>query len=199
MSIEKNNFDKCIDSCKEMDAIYLFLSEKKVLSLNIDSILRAEYVLIISAFDFYIHQIVCKKMVDMFQNGSIASDERLISMREMQLIFQTTNTSTQHDLLLASLRKKFSKDSFQSSRSIEYALGLIGIHNIWTNLSPRMGDTPNNIKNRLDVIVLRRNQIAHEADFDFSMTSLRPITITDINECRAFIENMVSIIDSMII
>lgn len=200
MSLEKNNFNKCIDSCQKMNAIYSFLEKNKVMTLEIESILRAEYVLIVSAFDFYMHQIVCRIIVELFfsSTSKIACNEALIPISMIQLIHKTADEPTQKTLLFSAIQERLSKDSFQSSRSVEYALGLIDVHQIWSKVSTAMHDTPERVKAQLDIIVHRRNQIAHEADIEFTTGEYRAIDIETVNDCRDFLSNLVACIDSLL-
>ena len=198
MTAEKTNFDKCLDTCKEMDTVFLYLQSNHVEALSIDSILRAEYVLLVSALDFYIHQIVCHDIVRNFFSGSIICKETLIPMTIIQQIDRAPDQPTKEQLLYAALKKRLSKDSYQSSNSIEYALGLIGKQHIWKQLSNKMGDSAENIKNTLNLIVLRRNQIAHEADIEIHTGAYRPISLSTVNDCRNFLSSLVASIDQIV-
>ena len=53
-----------------------------------------------------------------------------------------------------------------------------------------MADTEQNIKNRLNLIVDRRNMIAHEADIEPIYKSKRTINNTDVTGTIDFIENL---------
>lgn len=198
MTADKINFEKCIDTCQEINAVYSYLQSNHVEALSIDSILRAEFVLLVSALDFYIHQIVCHKIVHDFFNGILVCEENLISMSVIQQLDRATDQPSKEQILYASLKKRLSKDSFQSSRNIEYALGLIGKKKIWSALSNVMGDTADNIKNTLDLIVQRRNQIAHEADIEIHTGTYRPISQSTVDDCRAFLSTLVTSIDQLL-
>lgn len=198
MRIEKNNFDRCIQSCNEMNAVYSYLKSKSVTSIEIDSILRAEFVLSVSAFDYYIHQIVCRKLTDSFFSKSPVCDATLITMSDIQLIHKATSTLDQQQILYSAIKTRLSKDSFQSSRNVDYALGLIGVPKVWSKLSKTMGDTPERIKKQLDVIVHRRNQIAHEADIDYSTNDYRSISESDVEDCKKFLSILVTNIDKLL-
>lgn len=200
MSLEKKGFEKCIESCQELNAIYSYLVKNKVMTLETASVLRAEYVLIVSAFDFYLHQIVCRILIETFfsECHPIHCKDSLIPMPVIQQVCRTHDESTQKELLLSAVKDRLSKDSFQSSKSVEYALGLIGVNHIWSSVSGTMGDTPERIKMQLDVIVHRRNQIAHEADIELTTGDYRAIDAGTVNECKNFISKLVNSIDSLI-
>ena len=198
MSYEKMHFDKCLDTCNEMATVFSYLQSNHVETLCIDSILRAEFVLLVSALDYYIHQIVCHDIVCNFFSGSFICTETLIPMETIWLLDRANNQQEKEEILYAALKKRLSRDSFQSSRSIEYALGLIGKQHIWKQLSQKMGNTAENIKKTLDLIVLRRNQIAHEADLEIHTGTYRHISLQDVNDCRDFLSDLVVSIDQII-
>lgn len=90
------------------------------------------------------------------------------------------------------------KDSFQSPKSIEYALGLIDISKIWTAAST-FCNTADNVKNELALIVQRRNQIAHEADVDITTGLPRAVSIEMVSDCRKILQLLVKSIDTQVI
>ena len=93
---------------------------------------------------------------------------------------------------------KFEAHSFQSPKSVEYALGLVNVKSVWTKVSPVMGDTAEHVRDQLALIVKRRNQIAHESDIDPSTSMLRNIDLQTVNDCRDFLQRLVSVIDTFI-
>jgi hypothetical protein len=62
-----------------------------------------------------------------------------------------------HEVLLS--------DTFQGSRAIERAFGLLGVKRCWTHLSGEIGESAESIKDRLNRQYARRNRIAHEGDY----------------------------------
>ncbi|HOD62526.1 MAG TPA: HEPN domain-containing protein [Bacilli bacterium] len=58
---------------------------------------------------------------------------------------------------------------------MEYALRYLDIRNLWTVLSKDMGMRPDYIKKTLSLIIHRRNEIAHEADFNQVKLTKNPI------------------------
>lgn len=64
------------------------------------------------------------------------------------------------------LRNQLLSESFQSLRSIEDALTMAGASGLWGSIGSELGMTKAQISARLSPIVLRRNQIAHEGDYE---------------------------------
>jgi hypothetical protein len=78
-----------------------------------------------------------------------------------------------------------------SSRQIEGALAKIGIKKIWSKLSPVIGQAPDDIKIRLDLLVRRRNQIVHEGDLNH-LHNLQVIERNDLDESLRFTKELMS-------
>ena len=51
---------------------------------------------------------------------------------------------------------------------------------------------------QLGLIAQRRNQIAHEADIDYSKKMSRTIDVQTVNDCRGFLEKLVVCMDAQI-
>ena len=68
MSVEKDFFDKQVGAIKVISAMYEYL-QNNAAALDSTALLRAEYVLIISAFDSYLHNVVRKKLSNNFFGG----------------------------------------------------------------------------------------------------------------------------------
>ena len=52
-------------------------------------------------------------------------------------------------------------------------------------------------KNQLDLVVRRRNQIAHEADMNYVTNSKNAITLADVIDAKAFLVDLSQHIDSL--
>lgn len=197
MSAEKNFFDEQIKSIRILSAIYAYLTSNAV-ALDSTSLLRAEYVLIISAFDSYLHNIVRRKLSEGFFEGDINNCTVNLSLESFYMIHTAATLEEKRQLLDLEIRKILEKDSYQSPKSVEYAMKTIGVTSIWRKTEETFGDTGEHIKNRLALIVKRRNQIAHESDIDFISDTLRPIDYQTVEDCRDFITKLVLAIDLQI-
>jgi len=198
MSIEKDFFDQQIISLRDLSSIHQYLLENAS-AMDTSSLLRSEYVLIVSAFDNYLHNIVRRKIVDNFFSSQFLSSTLSLPLTDYFAIHSETNINDKKQILDVSLRKLLEKDSFQAPKSVEYALGLIDIKNIWSQVSTTMGDTSSHIKDQLALLVKRRNQIAHEADINPSTSIPRDIDIQTVSDCREFLQKLVSAIDVLIV
>lgn len=197
MSREKDAFDGQIDSLKTLTGIYLEISPLGKFE-NAAHILRSEWVLMVSAFDSYLHRIVHRKLTAMFFSGQFVRDSLNMKVNEFQNILLETDAEERRALFETALRKRLAEDSFQSPKSVEYVMGLIQVRNFWKRVSSQMDAAPDDVHSRLALIVHRRNCIAHESDIDPVSQELRPITVEDVKSCRDFLAKLVECVDSLI-
>lgn len=186
---------------RELHALHYFLVEK-LPAVDLSDILRAEYVLIVSAFDAYVHDIVRQGMLDIFKGIDSANDKYNSYMVPMSFYQQLSSCATEAeriDLFEGLLKKQMSKDSYQAPRSIDYALQLIDIHAVWTSLAPIMGyANGQDVNNQLALIVKRRNIIAHESDImTLTGTEKNDISRGDVETVIDFVTQLVRGIETL--
>jgi len=200
MSKAKKQFEDSITSLKNIDAIYGYISSNAP-ALDSSSLLRAEFVMIVSAFDTYVHELVIERVVDIFFNKLLSSDiDVLLPIYTVKCIINEPNPFEQRQLLTSELRRIMSGNSFQSPKSIEYALSLLGLRKIWKLLSSsqKLKMSGKDIRSTLSLIVNRRNKIAHESDFDPQTETHLYIDRQIVNDCAEFITKLVNEIDNII-
>jgi hypothetical protein len=96
------------------------------------------------------------------------------------------------------------KHTFQNPAGIETAARMLGIEDVWTKLAAEMpGRTGKAIRDTLDEIARRRNQVVHEADL-IRRTRSGSVTLRDIqySECEQwvlFIKDFVAAIDTVVL
>ena len=116
-----------------------------------------------------------------------------VSLGVMMEIINETNPISRMQLLESEIKKTESANSYQSSTSIESALGMVGFKNIWNTLWGKDAATK---KNQLNLIVRRRNQIAHEADIDFVTNTKNAISLTDVIDTKEYLCELVNRVDT---
>jgi hypothetical protein len=186
-----NNNSKSI---KELGSLYdLIIGKYPLLQEQAEEILRAQFVLIVGAFDCYIHDCVQAGILEIYQGRRVASNV----IKKYPVYFSTVqqiDSSSDPMLKLAHLKKaiylKNTKESYQSPQNIENALGLINIVKIWKNLSTKIGMTADDIKNKLSLIINRRNKIAHESDRNDTIGGKYPINKGLVNDTINFIDKL---------
>ena len=181
-------------SIKELGKLFDLIHDNyPLLKIQADDILRAQFVMIVSALDCYIHDVVKIGILEIYlgQRSSSRKIEKYpINLPILHQIENAPDEQTKLAFLEKHIQSKSSKDSFQSPQNIEDALGLINLDKIWTKLSPKMNKQPADIRDQLALIVDRRNKIAHESDRD--ILSGGKIAID-----KRLVNNTINFIDSL--
>lgn len=156
-------FDASVGQVEELLAIYRYIHANSEIPAK-DNILRAALTMLVSAIDTSVHELVISAVVRKLIDGQHVFDisKQLVSI---QCILES-EPSQRIVMAEADIRRQYAKETFQSSRQLEAVLASIGINKIWSRLSGRLENTPEEIKLKLDLMVRRRNQIVHEADLN---------------------------------
>ena len=85
--------------------------------------------------------------------------------------------------------------AFQQPDKVAEAIRLISEVKLWDCVGYRLGMNAGNVKQRLKLIVDRRNKIAHEADMDPTYPKARwPISAPDVEDVVRFLVDVVEAI-----
>lgn len=196
-----NLYMKNLQRVNDLGAIYSeIIRLAPTLTTQAEQILRSQFVLIVSAFDTFIHDVVRIGIVQEYQGTRVRSNV----LGQFNIPYgDLRNLESQPPLMKLPtldciIRTINAKDSYQAPKSVEYALNLIGINNLWTQVAPRMGMTSTNVKNKLSIVVRRRNQIAHESDIEPTTGSQRILYKTDVDDVISFISDLVNSIYALV-
>ena len=190
----KQIFDTGINRVRNIDSLFVHLTTQLGFNpTDVSDLLRSEIVYSLSSFDRLIHDLVKVGMVDSFKgnrtptnaykNFSISLNQfdaiNGASVPPAEFVFEQTITSSHKHL------------SFQDPDKVVEALSLIWHENHkWQKIAAEMGMNQNDLKTELKNIVIRRNQIVHEGDFDLFTGNIQPILQSDANQSVEFIYNL---------
>ncbi|MDE1208444.1 HEPN domain-containing protein [Tenacibaculum larymnensis] len=190
----KQIFDKGIDRVHNIDSLFVHLTTQVGFNAtDVADLLRSEIVYSLSSFDRLVHDLVKAGMVDSFngnrtptnayKNFSISLNQldaiNNASVPPAEFIFEQTITSSHKHL------------SFQDPDKVAEALSLIWHENHkWQKIATEMSMTQNDLKTELKNIVIRRNQIVHEGDFDLFTGDIQPIVHSDAQQSVDFINSL---------
>lgn len=199
MTKAKKQFEDNLRSVLVLDAIYNFLVNQ-VTALDISELLRAEFFLIVSTLDQYIHEVVRDGLLKTFDtsNESKGLNSVSIPLQQVKTLLGINDELERKQFLNAAIKKSMSKDTYESPTSIENALGFLGIDKIWTRVCKDTERKPKDTRDQLALIVHRRNKIAHEADIDFATGEKIPIDKETIKDCLFFVQWFVSSVDLIV-
>lgn len=164
----KNTWSLNLQNVKKMHWLHEQLFNM-VPAMDLSDILRSEYVLIVSAFDCYVHDVVLQDMTNMFSGRKLDSrgfDDFCLPISTIKQLLDTNDKTIREQIFNASVKKILSKDSYQSPKSVEYAMSMINLRNVWHKIGEKLGMMSQDVKSKLGLVILRRNKIAHEADIN---------------------------------
>lgn len=199
-----NTFNEQIKSCKELYAIYAYLKNNLAFPQDLSDLLRAQVVYAVSALDKLLHELVKKGMIEIFNNSRPITNKfstfgislnTLMKIQEVTYIEMPQSAEEtaiywfEQEIIL-----KHKILSFQDPDKISEALSFIWVEEhkwqkIHSNITQPIASLPNmiekDIKTYLKNIVMRRNQIVHESDYDISSNTKNTI---DENETKNIVE-----------
>lgn len=180
-----------IQKSKNLGTIYQALKTNTTQALDLSDILRAEFVLAVSALDHYIHEIVEAGIKEIYLKKRVATPKFLNLSVPLGAFWLDKSVLTTHIWLLEEVHVKHSFKSFQRSETIADAIKLVSEVPLWEKVGALMGISAKDAKDTLDLISDRRNKIAHEADSDPTNPGGRwPIDSQQVDTSITFIEQV---------
>lgn len=190
----KQIFDSGIVRVRNIDSVFIHLTGHLGFNpIDVSDLLRSEIVYSLSSFDRLIHDLVKIGMIDTFNglrtptnayknfNISLSQFEAInsASIPPAEFVFGQTITASHKHL------------SFQDPEKVTEALSLIWHESHkWQRIATEMGVNQNDLKTELKNIVIRRNQIVHEGDFDLFSGNIQNITHADTLQSVNFIDKL---------
>lgn len=160
------NFRTNIAHIQNLAGIHSALKNSTTPVLDLSDILRAELMMAVSALDYFIHSTVEEGMIEIYQGSRLPTstfNEFTISLSNIPYVIKNPNDTI---WLKDQIRKNLGYQSFQKSDKISSIMKLITDKKLWPEVANIMRSDQQKVTLQLDLIVNRRNQIAHEADVD---------------------------------
>lgn len=199
----KNSFDNSNERVKKIHELYIHL--KNELHFNsdfIDDLLRSEIVYIVSALDKFIHDIVKVGILESFnglRTNTSAYNGFSISMLQFNSLANPLTPSISSQILENIIVENHKHLSFQDPDKISQALSLIWTENHkWKKIADYLGVDEKNLKVELRNIIIRRNQIVHEADMDLFTNTIQEINSADVENSTIFIADLIDAIYNLV-
>lgn len=194
-------FGISIARVRDLIAVHNSLKAQTSNVVDLSDMLRAALVLAVSALDYYIHEVVRIGMLEIHRGQRL--EPPAFSGFQISLGNARTGINAGQNIdswLEDEIRQRHSYKSFQQPNAIADAVRLICGKKLWEEVSMNMGKPANDIKQKLILIVDRRNKIAHEADIDptLSLGNRWPIDELLVNEAVDFLEQVVESIHKIL-
>ncbi len=135
---------------------------------SVGDLYRAALVLAVSAMDAYYHAKVLHYIIA--ESKKKSASKSLLNTKITVEDFVRGNTMKRRNAALRSaMERHLSYESFQAPEKIKNALNLIGVEDFWTKVARKMNLQKKEVTRKIEGIVKRRNQVAHEGDVSQSM------------------------------
>lgn len=191
MQTALNAFNSSMARVHALHSLYKSLSVKLTVAVDLSDMLRAEVVMAVSAFDYYIHELSRLGILECHSGARPRTDALSKFQIPMSALENLANASTAEQTLDAIIREKHGYLSFQKPDSIADAIRMFSTVQLWQAVAAHCGETPQAAKSAFQLIIDRRNQIAHEADLDPSYPDQRwPIDAPLVEDAFARIEKV---------
>lgn len=181
----------------DLHALCIALQNLTTQAIDIDDIFRAEIIMIVSALDTYVHEVVRLGILECFSGARAKTQAYMrfrISLDTAERLLSTSN----YGLLDLEIREQHSWKSFQASDKIADAIRLISDTSLWEEVAKHLILPPKDVKDKLNLIVDRRNKIAHEADTDPTYGTLWHIDAALVEDSVGFISSVVEAIHQVL-
>ncbi|BFL62329.1 HEPN domain-containing protein [Roseomonas mucosa] len=156
-----NTFQTIMQRARAMHGLHGSLSKQLTSAVDLSDMLRSELVLAVSAFDFFIHEVTRLGMLECYSGRRV----RTAAFEKFQVPMALLSSRSETALDIE-IRTRHGYKSFQSPVKVAEAIRLISEIDLWQAVAAEIGVDHKEIKRQLNLIVDRRNKIAHEADVD---------------------------------
>ncbi len=188
-----------IQRTRSIGSIYQALNSQTTQALDLSDLLRSEWVMAVSALDHYVHELVRLGMMEAYHGKRPQTDAFLRFQITIGRTLQAVNTPTDDSWLEDQIRASHGHLSFQTPDNIADAVRLVSDAPLWNTVAARLNVTPQYMRERVRLIVSRRNQIAHEADTDPSYGGrLWPVDFAMVDDAVSFIEGIAEVIYAVV-
>ncbi len=160
----------------------------------------AQIVLCVSALDFYVHELTRLGMIEIIEGKRPMTPAFLRFKASLDGVMTGMQPGATSSWLDTEVRAQHSLLSFQQADKVADAIRLISAVELWNEVGIRLATPAKDIKNNLQLVVQRRNKIAHEADIDPSYPGVRwPITSADVTFATDFVERICETIHQIVV
>ena len=190
-----DRFNASAQRVKSLGGLHSALHSLTTLAVDSSDLLRAQIVLMVSALDYFVHEVTVLGMVEIFDGGRTPTAAFSKQRVSGHLLLGARSAAT----FEADVRQRHSVLSFQQPEKIADAIRLVSEKPLWAEVSLLLGRTEQSVKAELKLIVERRNKIAHEADIDPSYPGARwPISPQDTSTALMFTEKIANAIFAVV-
>ena len=149
---------------RDLIAIFQVMQAQTTGALDLSDVLRAALVTSVSALDLFIHEAVTLGMLEAYRSERVKTRAFLRFQVTLLGVIQASSDFTSVSWLEQEIRERHGHQSFQTPDHIADAIRLISEVELWNEVACSVGMERREVRDRLNLIVDRRNKIVHEAD-----------------------------------
>ena len=205
----KDYFDEVWNRADLFATLHAYVLNNVAAVIQPDELLRAEWVMRVSALDLYVHEAVSQNLLKIFQGTRPVCPGYF----KLQISSDTLMTIHANGPGLASdaafdleIRTKLARATYQFPDDIADGIRMVSPIELWNEIARYHGAAPAQVNKKaaalrgeLTQIVNRRNKIVHEGDMQPSIPRMPwPISRQDVDHVRTIIERIVCGIEAKI-
>lgn len=172
-------FRENIERARALGGLHDVLNQQATSALDLTDLLRSQVVMVVSALDHHVHEITRAGMLEVYSGKRPQTAAFLRFQVTMEAALQGISAVQGNDGWLdEEIRKKHGYLAFQHPDRIADAIRLFSSCTLWISVASELNLEVEAVKTELQLIVNRRNQIAHEADLDSRTPGRNRFTIT---------------------
>lgn len=185
-------FHENMERVRTIGGFYETLGQLTTSAVDATDLLRTQIVMAVSALDHYIHEITRVGMLEVYRGERPQTGAFLHFQVRLDAVLKRTSEVYQDDEWLdREIRRKHGYLAFQQPDRIADAIRLFSTCELWPSVASQLNLNVSDVRAQLQLIVTRRNQIAHEADLDSDQPGSRwPISPSDSTNAVDFIQNV---------
>lgn len=156
-----------IERVQTLGALYDTFSQQITSALDLTDLLRSQIVMAVSALDHYIHEITRVGMLEVYDGKRPQTPAFLRFQIKMEATLQGIAAAQGDNRWLdEEIRRNHGHLPFQHPDKIADAIRLFSTCRLWDSVALELNLKVEDVKNQLQLILNRRNQIVHESDLD---------------------------------
>ncbi len=195
------HFDTYLEHSQRVRSLVVFhdtMVGQLTSAVDLSDILRAGHVLSVSALDSFVHNLVRTALMEIY-DGRRADVPGYTRLRVNLGNFVGHGAiSSARSNIEGDIREQHGYLAFQHPDRIADAVRCVSDVKLWDEVGALLGKPPKEVKQRLILVVERRNKIAHEADVDPTYGTRWPIRSNEVLGVIEFIDQVAGAIDNII-
>ena len=164
MQVALEVFRANVRRSRDLIAIFRAMRIQTTQVLDLTDVLRAALVNTVSSFDLFVHELVRIGMLESYSSERAKTKAFLRFQVTLLGVLEAISNTGSSSWLEQEIRGRLGHQSFQLPDNVADAIRLISEVELWNEMSAMLGIGRRELRDRLSLIVDRRNKIVHEAD-----------------------------------